>query len=153
MTLIDFLLKSKLSGYASGSEGQKIRFNDNSIGFEILSDRYRYLDRYYGFNPFVGTEYVFDSNKALLWTMNYFGEVLKNVSESEKIYSFLREAMFLITPESPFRGPSHFEKQSLRYENQQHGSLNHFHGIESIYRDDEKVYVLYYHGGSIKRDM
>ena len=87
MTLIDFILKAKLSGYASGGEGQEKKFDDSSVGFEIVSDGYRYLDRYDGLNPFVGSEQIFDSNNALLWVMNYFGEVLPNDSEPKKIYS------------------------------------------------------------------
>lgn len=87
MTLIDFILKAKMSGSASCGEGQEKKFDDGSVGFEIVSDGYRYLDRYDGFNPFVGSEQIFDSNNALLWVMNYFGEVLPNDSEPKKIYS------------------------------------------------------------------
>lgn len=151
MTLINFILKAKLSGYASGGEGQERKFNDGSVGFEIVSNGYRYLDRYNGFNPFVGSEQIFDSNNVLLWVMNYFGEVLPNSSDPKSIYSFLKEAMLLISPEYPFRGPARLEKQNFRYENQQYGSLDHFHGIENIFENGEKVYVLYYHGGSIQK--
>ena len=153
MTLIEFILKAKMSGYASGGEGQEKKFDDGSVGFEIASDGYRYLDRYNGFNPFVGYEQIFDSNNALLWVMNYFGEVLANDSEPKKIYSFLKEAMLLISPEYPFRGPAKLENQNFKYENQQHGSIDRFHGVESIYENNKKVYVLYYHGGKIQRTM
>ncbi len=151
MTLIDFILKAKLSGYASGGEGQEKKFDDDSIGFEMESAGYRYLDRYNGFNPFAGSEQIYDSNNALLWVMNYYGEVLPSDSEPKRIYSFLKEAMLLITSEYPFRGPAKLEKQNLRYENLQHGALERFHGIESIYENDERVYVLYYHGGKINK--
>ncbi|MEA3434889.1 MAG: DUF5680 domain-containing protein [Thermodesulfobacteriota bacterium] len=153
MTLIDFILKAKLSGYASGGEGQEKKFDDGSIGFEIVSDGYRYLDRYNGFNPFAGSEQIFVSNNALLWVMNYFGEILPSDSEPKKIYSFLKEAMLLISPEYPFRGPAKLENQNFRYENQQYGSLDRFHGIESIYENNKKVYILYYHGGRIQTIM
>ena len=82
--------------------------------------------------------------------MNYFGEILPSGSDPNKTYSFLREAMRLITPEYPFRGPAFFENQNYRYENQQHGSFEHFHGIEKIFEKNEEVYVLYYHGGMLK---
>ena len=153
MTLIDFILKAKLFGYASGGEGQEKKFDDGSVGFEIVSDGYRYLDRYNGFNPFAGSEQVFDSNDALLWIMNYFGEVLPSDSETKKIYSFLKKAMLQISPEYPFRGPSKLENQNLRYENKQYGSLDRFHGIESIYENNKKVYILYYHGGRMQETM
>ena len=151
--LIDFILKSKLSGYASGGEGQEKKFDDGSIGFEIVSDGYRYLDRYNGFNPFAGSEQIFDAkNNILIWTMNYFGEVLPSASEPKKVYSFLKEAMLLVSPEYPFRGPAKFKKQNFSYENQQYGSLNRFYGIESIYENSKKVYILYYHGGRMQEN-
>lgn len=153
MSLIDFVLQSKISSYASDGEGREKKFDDGSVGFEITSDGYRYLDRYYGFNPFVGSEQIFGDDNKLLWVMNYFGEVLPNGSDPERIYSFLREAMRLITPEYPFRGPELFEKQNYRYENKQYGSFDHFHGIEKIYENSEEVYVLYYHGGRIQKAM
>ncbi len=149
MTLVDFIVKAKLSGYASGGEGQDILFDDGSKGFELTSDGYRYLDRYNGFNPFAGSEHVYNPDNTLLWVMNYYGEVLPNCSEPENIYSFLKEAMLLISPEYPFRGPAQLEKQNLRYVNSQNGSLESFHGSESIYENEEKVYVLYYHGGKL----
>lgn len=153
MTLIEFILKAKLSGYASGGEGQERKFDDGSVGFEIVSDGFRYLDRYNGFNPFAGSEQIYDSNNELLWVMNYFGEVLPSGSDTKSIYSFLKEAMLLISTEYPFRGPAKLEEENFRYENQQHGSLGRFHGIERIYENSEKVYVLYYHGGKIQKAM
>ena len=151
MTLLEFVIKSKLTGYASGGEGQEKKFEDGSQGFEIISDGYRYLDRYYGFNPFFGSEHIFDSDDTMLWAMNYFGEIIKESSDPQVIYSFLKEAMLQISSEYPFRGPANHERSSLRYTNQQNGSFDHFHGIESIYQNDEKIYVLYYHGGKIQR--
>ncbi|MCD4744484.1 MAG: DUF5680 domain-containing protein [Desulfobacteraceae bacterium] len=151
MTLIDFILKVKLAGYATGGEGLEKKFDDGSIGFEIISDGYKYLDRYNGFNPFAGSEQIYDSNNTLLWVMNYYGEVLPSGSDPKNIYSFLKEAMQLISPEYPFRGPKKLKKQNLKYENQQYGSLDRFHGIESIYENNEKAYVLYYHGGKLDK--
>jgi len=153
MDLIDFIIEAKLSGYARGGDGQEIKFNDGSIGFEIKSDGYKYIDRYNGFNPFAGSEQIFDSSNTLLWVMNYFGEVLPSGSDTKGIYSFLKEAMLLISPEYPFRGPAKLERKNFRYENRQYGSLDRFHGIESIYDNSVRVYVLYYHGGKIQKAM
>lgn len=147
MTLIDFILQGKISGYASGGEGREKNFNDGSRGFEFTGHGYRYLDRYYGFNPFTGTEHIYTLGGSLLWVMNYFGLVLPVCSEPAKVYTFLKEAMRLVTPEYPFRGPASFEQGNLRYENQQHGTLDSFHGTESIFEGDAKVYFLHYHGG------
>lgn len=153
MDLIKFIAKAKLSGYASAGEGQKIKFNDGSIGFQFISEGYRYLDRYNGFNPFAGFEQIYNSNNKLLWVMNYYGEILPKCTEAKKIYSFLKKAMLLISPEYPFRGPPKLESQNLKYENMQKGSIERFNGVENIYENDEKVYVLQYHSGKIKTDM
>ncbi|MBU2629708.1 MAG: hypothetical protein KKE61_13905, partial [Proteobacteria bacterium] len=93
MTLIDFIIKAKLSGYASGGEGQEKKFDDGYLGFELMSDGYRYLDRYNGFNPFSGFEHIYDSDDTLIWIMNYYGEVLPGGSDPKGIYLFLKEAL------------------------------------------------------------
>jgi hypothetical protein len=53
--------------------------------------------------------------------------------------------MRLVTPDYPFRGPALFEAGSLRYENQQQGTLDSFYCIESIYEnhldDENKSFV------------
>ena len=155
MKLLDFILQGKISGYASGGEGRERTFDDGSRGFEFTGSGYRYLDRYYGFNPFTGTEHIYAASGNLLWVMNYFGKVLPNCSDPMKVYTFLRDAMRLVTPEYPFRGPDLFEKDGFRYENQQHGTLDSFYGMERIFENGEEVYVLHYHGGTIapKADM
>jgi len=149
MTLLDFILQGKISGYASGGESREKTFDDGSRGFEFTGHGYRYLDRYHGFNPFTGTEHIYAANGPLLWVMNYYGQVLPICSDPNKVYAFLKEAMRLVSPEYPFRGPGLFEKGSLRYENQQYGTLDSFHGMESIFENNEKVYFLHYHGGKI----
>jgi hypothetical protein len=81
--------------------------------------------------------------------MNYYGQVLPKCSDPMKVYAFLKEAMRLVSPEYPFRGPALFEKGSLKYENQQYGTLDSFHGTECIFENNEKVYFLHYHGGKV----
>ncbi len=147
MALIDFILKAKKSGYAAGGEGKQRLFEDGARGFEWVADGYRYLDRYYGFNPFSGSEYVFNSDNVLTWTMNYYGEVLATHLEPNIVYAFLKQAMASITPEYPFRGPAKLEKGNLRYQNEQNGTLDRFYGVESIYDGKDRVYYLHYHGG------
>ena len=84
MELIDFIIAAKIAGYASGNEAKKTTFEDNSKGFIFESNGYRYVDRYYGFNPFCGSEFVFDSSRKLLWSMNYFGR-LKPLIDSPRL--------------------------------------------------------------------
>ena len=75
MALVDFIIKAKISGYASGGEDQKRKFDDGSLGFEFVADGYKYLDRYYGFNPFSGSEHVYDGDDSLICNINYFGRL------------------------------------------------------------------------------
>ncbi len=149
VTLLDFILQCKLSGYASGGESQEKTFDDGSQGFETIGDGFRYVDRYYGFNPFAGTEHIYSANNSLLWVMNYYGLVLPTCSDPMKVYAFLREAMRLVSPDYPFRGPALLEKGDLMYENEQHGTLDSFHGTENIFENHEKIYFLHYHGGTL----
>jgi hypothetical protein len=148
--LIDFMLKAKLSGYSANDERGKIEFDDGSVGFEFSQSRYRYIDRYYGFNPFSGTEHIFEINGPLIWKMNYYGVISTESCSPKIIYAFLREAMSLITREYPFRGPPGHEKDDLSYLNQHTGTVQSFNGMETIHLSGEKVYYLYYHGGSMK---
>jgi len=150
MELIDFLIEAKLVGYASGDQGQKVEFEDNSVGFRYESDTYRYLDKFFGFNPFSGSEFVFDLDGNLVWTMNYFGKIASSCSEPSEVYTFLREAMLKIDRSSPFRGPPKFEKPGYCYKNDQTGSLERFEGKECIFKNDQEIYLLNYHGGAMK---
>ncbi len=151
MELIDFVIKAKLAGYAGGGEGLEKDFGGGFRGFEMESDNFRYIDRYTGFNPFVGSEYVFDTTDVVVWSLNYFGEVVDKQVSPAKIYSFLREAMLQITSENPLRGPAHLQLGDLRYENLVNGDFERFQGMESIYEGDVRVYLLYYHGGSLNQ--
>ena len=148
--LIDFIIQAKKLGYAGGTETRKVTFDDNSVGFEFSNDQYRYTDRYYGFNPFSGTEHVYNNQSVLVWKMNYFGAILPSYSDPNQIYDFLKEAMLLISPEHPFRGPNKLESGKLIYKNDQQITPLGFYGIESIHISDQNVYQLNYHGGDME---
>lgn len=150
MTLVEFIIKAKIAGYATGGENEELSFDDGSKGFTYSSGEYKYIDRYYGFNPFSGAEHIYNSDDSLIWKMNYYGEVLDKSADPLKIYIFLREAMSCITPEYPFRGPANLKKGSLSYENVQNGTVLSFHGKETISDDGIIVYHLHYHGGRMK---
>ncbi len=82
--------------------------------------------------------------------MNYFGAICPSYPEPNQIYDFLKEAMLLISPEYPFRGPSKLESGNLIYKNDQQITPLGFYGIESIRSNDEILYHLNYHGGDMK---
>ena len=147
MELIDFVIEAKIAGYAAGGEGQESAFEDNAKGFVYESSGYRYVDQYYGFNPFSGSEIVFDTNGEPIWSMNYFGRVESICEKPVKVYAFLKEAMLKIDRNFPFRGPPKMTKNEYIYENIQSGSMIEFSGEERISRKKLILYKLKYHGG------
>lgn len=150
MTLVEFIIKAKIAGYTAGGENEELSFDDGSKGFTYSSCEYKYIDRYYGFNPFSGTEHIYSNDDSLIWKMNYYGEIIDTSSDPLKVYTFLREAMSSITPEYPFRGPANFKKGRLSYKNVQNGTVLSFHGNETISVDGFILYYLHYHGGKMK---
>lgn len=149
MNLIDFILKAKLSGYATSQNQRRIKFDDGSVGFKFEDSQFNYLDRYYGSNPFAGSEHVHNAHGSLIWLMNYYGKVATPNVFPEKIYIFLKEAMALISHDYPFRGPEQYKKNPFLYKNSQIGTISGFNGIETIYQNNDLVYTLHYHGGSM----
>ncbi len=150
MNLTDFVLKAKLAGYAAGNRNKEIRFEDGARGYEYTDGRYNYTDHYHGSNPFAGTEYVRQDDGTLVWLMHYYGRTTTARIDQDAIYSFLKEAMLLVTPQYPFRGPREYEMGGFRYENKQNGTMDRFHGTETILCEEEQAYLLYYHGGGMR---
>lgn len=51
----------------------------------------------------------------------------------------------------PVRGPKEYINNGYKYTFQVDGNLDYFEGIETIFKDEERIYVLKCHGGVIKR--
>lgn len=69
--LSKFLVKAKISTYASGGEEEEKVYSDGSKVFEFEEKEFKYRDRYFGYNPFIGEEIVWQ-NKKVVWGMNYY---------------------------------------------------------------------------------
>ena len=149
MELVDFVIAAKIAGYASGDDAQEASFEDDAKGYIFELDGYRYVDRYYGFNPFSGSELVFDSSGKLFWSMNYYGRVEPAGDEPSVVYQILKDAMLKIDRKFPFRGPLKLIKNEYTYENIQSGSMDRFQGKERILKNNVELYTLNYHGGSM----
>lgn len=148
MELNDFLVKAKINTYASNGENREKKLEDGSKELTYENSGWKYRDRYFGFNSFVGEEIVFKNNKAE-WSMNYHGKIISNEVDPQKIYQFLKKSLQLVPADYPFRGPIEFKDGDWRYKNEREGMLDNFNGNESIYFQGIKVYNLKYHGGSI----
>jgi len=56
MRLSEFLVKAKIATYASEGEASEIVLEDGAKELTFEDGKFKYRDRYYGFNPFVGEE-------------------------------------------------------------------------------------------------
>ena len=148
MQLNQFLIKAKINTYAADGYAPEKKLADGSKELVYKKEDYRYRDRYFGFDPFLGEEIVWHKNKKI-WGMNYYGRVTSDIIAPKEIYRFLKKAMARVTEDRPFRGPGSFKEENLEYEDKSQGDINDFCGQETIRYKNKKVYKLYYHGGKI----
>ncbi|PIR89986.1 XRE family transcriptional regulator [bacterium (Candidatus Gribaldobacteria) CG07_land_8_20_14_0_80_33_18] len=148
--LSKFLVKAKINTYASSGEGgEKILF-DESKEFEFEEKEFKYRDRYFGFDPFIGQEIVWQNGK-IIWGMNYYGKVVSEVIPVKQIYQFLKEVLKKVLENKPFRGPDNFKQGDFEYFNKVEGVVENFQGEEAIFYKKQLVYKLNYHGGLVIR--
>jgi hypothetical protein len=146
--LCKFLVRAKANTYASGKEGTVLSDGSKELIFE--EGKFRYKDRYFGENPFIGEEVVFYQGKCV-WGMNYFGCIVFSEDVSPKeVYKFLREALKRLGEKKPFRGPDKYEENSFKYSDKVEGDVDRFNGIEKIFYEGIEVYTLSYHGGIVE---
>ena len=146
MELNNFLVQAKLNTYASGDGNAEILLEDGSKELIYVLGQLRYRDRYFGANPFIGEELVWEADR-LIWGMNYFGQTIEEIVPASQVYNFLQQALRQVRPERPFRGPEFFRAGPYTYVDKSHGVLDAFNGEEVIYFRDQEVYHLVYHGG------
>ena len=146
--LSKFLVRAKINTYASSGEGGERILPDGSKEFEFEEKEFKYRDRYFGYNPFIGEEIVWQDEKVV-WGMNYYGEIVSEIIPVENIYQFLQEALKRITDDKPFRGLDNFEKDNFKYINRAEGVIEKFRGEEIIFYKEQPVYKLSYRGGLI----
>jgi len=152
MNLSQFLVKAKINTYATEGEGGEKILDDGCRELIYEETGFKYRDRYYGFDPFVGEEVVFENNKAI-WGMNYFGMITSKTIEGDivgQFLDFLKESLRQVPEDKPFRGPVNFKNNDFEYTNQVEGNVERFVGKEKILYKGEEVYTLNYHGGLIK---
>ncbi len=141
--------KSCLATYASGQALDQRVLDDGCKELTFSEGEFRYRDRYYGFDPFIGEEVVFRAGKAA-WAMNYCGGLSGGAADAGQVYAFLQKAMRLVRAERPFRGPEHFAEGEFDYRDESEGTPERFSGEERIFFRGECAYRLLYHGGVIR---
>ncbi|MBR9680209.1 MAG: hypothetical protein GOU98_00080 [Candidatus Altiarchaeota archaeon] len=148
--LSKFLVEAKRAGYAKLGDLTQIKLSDGGSQYKFYKDNFIYLDTYYGFNPFQGTEVVLFDNKPM-WGMSYRGKLING--DSDKVYDFLKKALQKVPLGGPFRGPRSFGDGSYEYMNEFEGDISEFKGTEKIMVDDVLAYELEYMGGKIRRKV
>jgi len=146
--LSKFLVKAKINTYASSGEGGEKILPDGGKEFEFEEKEFKYRDRYFGFNPFIGEEIVWQ-NEKMVWGMNYYGKITSETIPAKQIYQFLQETLKKITEDKPFRSPDNYKQGDFEYFNKVEGTLEDFKGNEKIFYKEQLVYKLNYNGGLI----
>ena len=146
--LKEFLVKAKIATYASDGEGGERKLEDGGRELSFSQGAYKYRDRYYGFNPFIGEEVVWLDGRVV-WGMNYCGMLVNGV-DAKAVYGFLKKALKKVPVSVPYRGPELLEENGYRYENSWKEKNGFFGGSEIILSNGELVYELFYHGFVIR---
>jgi len=144
----DFLTRAKVATYASDG-AVKDTLEDGAEQLTYSEGALTYRDRYYGSDLFAGQEVVFLSGKAI-WSMTYYGYTPDNRQPAADVIGILKAALRAVTREAPFRGPSEFEQEGLRYTCSWEGNVAQFQGEEIIARQDRTELRLVFCGGALK---
>ena len=101
----------------------------------------------------MGEEVVYTSDDTPIWGMNYYGITLDETLSEETIDKALRPALMKVGEDDiiPVRGPKEYLNNEYRYSFEVVGNLECFEGTETIYKNEDRVYVLKCHGGIIQR--
>jgi hypothetical protein len=146
--LIEFLAKARTKTYAGASGKVKPIFKD-SKQLEYQEKEWLYRDIYYvGNGIFAGLETVYQQDKPV-FSMSYFGN-FKGMAEDE-IDQVLRQALSENSQKTRL-----FYHVSWKLDHYQYkctpdmtSGIEEIGGSESITKDGQQIYYLYYAGGCL----
>ncbi|UPK32876.1 DUF5680 domain-containing protein [Bradyrhizobium sp. 186] len=153
--LATFLVEAKRRTYAGLDDDATVAapLLAGSKQLEHRAPPYVYRDIYFGMGFFVGQETV-SRDDRVVWSMSYSGGARAEITDRDTfhaIYKFLRQALLAVRAEESYRGPRLFEQADMIYRNEFEGSLDRFHGIETISRQNGALlYELRYGGGLLR---
>ena len=148
----NFLIEAKKQTYANENAPKIDSSRLNSKDYEYKKGNMIYHDTYFGGTNFIGEEVVYIDNQTY-WAMNYYGITLDETLGEEAIDKALRPALMKVGEDVnviPVRGPKEFINGEYKYTFEIRGDINCFNGIESVYKNDVKIYELRCTGGLIK---
>jgi hypothetical protein len=148
-TLEQFIVRAKRNTYV-GSAKALLSYRPGSKDLQFMEGDWAYHDSYFGESNFIGQEIVYYRMKPV-WGMNYFGVILKpDKITSAQTGEMIRKSLSRMYLEGRFLGEFEHRDGALRYVDQNDGDMRAFRGREQIFRDDEVVYELLYHGGLLR---
>ena len=149
--LANFLVKAKVNAWAG--DGREIL--PQRPGFkelEFIEGDWEYRDSYTGYYYAPGQEVVRFKGRPV-WTMAYSGgmkpEYHGNREFAKQTFAFLKEALKLVKPSMPFRGPLEFKHGDFEYRNRFFGDIKCFTGFEIITYKGKEVFRQDYVGGLV----
>lgn len=150
--LSNFLSEAKNQTYANKSIKKAPSSRLGSFDYEYSNGKMTYHDTYFGGTKFIGEEVVYNSENLPVWGMNYYGVTLNENLTEDMLDNALRSALMKVGEDGtiPVRGPKEFINNEYRYTFEVNGDLDCFNGTETIYYNNEKIYILKCHGGIIK---
>lgn len=152
--LAAFLVDAKRRTYAGLDDDATIAapLLPGSKQLEHRAPPYAYRDIYFGMGFFVDQETV-SRDDRVIWSMCYSGGARPEIADRNtllSIYRFLRQALLEVHLDRPFRGPPMLVAGDMTYRNHVEGSIEHFHGVETIFRNGAPMYELRYSGGLLR---
>jgi hypothetical protein len=145
-----FLRLAKQAAHEDGGDPAAASLLPDTQQLEFRDGEFCYRDVCAGSTHFVGHEIVYRAERAA-WAMSYSGGLAHDVEagRAEEVYAFLRQALRQQPHDMPLRGPALFGQDGLRYDCRTTGTLECFHGTETIRQGMQTLYTLYFSGGCI----
>ncbi len=142
--VIAFLIRAKRATYAGkGAETTPSRPASHDLVYR--DGDYMYYDTYLGGGGFAGEEALW-IREVPYWSMNYAGRVTGEPFSGD----FLKEALFCVPEETPYRGPREYRNGDYTYRCETDGNFDWFQGKETIEYRGKQIYECYFHGGIIR---
>ncbi len=145
--LTEFLIKAKRNGYANEGIAMMTKDGNGATTIFFREGDFEYEDRYFGGEPFGGSEVVFYKGGAI-WMMSYYGKVHEGIDPKE-VYPVLKKALSNVPDSQPFRGLDSLMVGNMKYENTLHGYIDEFSGMEWISKEGVRLYTACYFGGLV----
>ena len=156
--LLAFVYEAKLKTYASNEPDPRVTRTeigfDTEIKYKPGDSPWFYSDHYTGSYAAPGQEIV-EWRAIPVWSMSYDGGMAPQYwgdrVMAKETFRFLKEALRHAPTENPYRGPSLYQSQNLRwrYRNNWVGNITRFHGEEKITYDGKVIFRQNYMGGLI----